>query len=105
MAGLVVKAIDVDLLSEDDFLGQGETASDGSFTILYRQEQFVKNVLESFTEGGPDIVLTIYRRIWKAFTYYKKKGRRCTVREVSNFPRFRRITKFRRLNTDLSSQV
>lgn len=60
MAGLVVKAIDVDLLSEDDFLGQGETAMDGSFTILYRQEQFVKNVLESFTEGGPDIVLTIY---------------------------------------------
>ncbi len=62
LSGLVVKAFDVDLLSEDDFLGQGETASDGSFTILYRQEQFVKNVLESFTEGGPDIVLTIYDR-------------------------------------------
>ena len=59
-SGLIIKAFDVDLLSDDDFLGQGETASDGSFTILYRQAQFVKNVLESFTEGGPDIVLTIY---------------------------------------------
>ena len=59
-SGLLVKAFDVDLLSEDDFLGQGETASDGSFTILYRQSQFVKNVLESFTEGGPDIVLNIF---------------------------------------------
>ena len=60
LSGLIVKAFDIDLLTEDDFLGQGETASDGSFTILYRQAQFVKNVLESFTEGGPDIVLTIY---------------------------------------------
>jgi hypothetical protein len=60
MSGLIVKAFDIDFLSEDDFLGQGETASEGSFTILYRQKQFVKNILESFTEGGPDIVLTIY---------------------------------------------
>ena len=60
MSGLIIKAFDVDLLSEDDFLGQGETASDGSFTILYRQKQFVKNIVESFTEGGPDLVLTIY---------------------------------------------
>ncbi|GJM30223.1 MAG: hypothetical protein DHS20C17_28580 [Cyclobacteriaceae bacterium] len=60
LQGLMIKAFDVDLLTEDDFLGQGETATDGSFTILYRQAQFVKNVLESFTEGGPDIVLTIY---------------------------------------------
>jgi hypothetical protein len=60
LPGLMVKAFDIDVLSEDDFLGQGETAVDGSFTILYRQAQFVKNVLESFTEGGPDIVLTIY---------------------------------------------
>ena len=60
MPGLIVKAYDIDLLSDDDYLGQGETASEGSFTILYRQKQFVKNILESFTEGGPDIVLTIY---------------------------------------------
>jgi hypothetical protein len=58
--GLTVKAFDVDLLSEDDFLGEGETAFDGSFTILYRQKQFVKNIVESFTEGGPDLVLTIH---------------------------------------------
>lgn len=62
LPGLMVKAFDVDLLSEDDFLGQGETASDGSFTILYRAEQFVKSIVESFTEGGPDIVLTIYNQ-------------------------------------------
>lgn len=74
MTGLIVKAIDVDLLSEDDFLGQGETASDGSFTILYRQEQFVKNVLESFTEGGPDIVLTIYNESGKLLHTTKRRG-------------------------------
>jgi len=34
LPGLVIKAFDVDLISEDDFLGQGETATDGSFTIL-----------------------------------------------------------------------
>ncbi len=60
LSGLSVRAFDVDLTSEDDFLGQGETSHDGSFTILYRKEQFVKNVVESFTEGGPDIVLHIY---------------------------------------------
>ena len=49
LSGLTVKAFDVDLLSEDDFLGQGDTAFDGSFTILYRQKQFVKNIVESFT--------------------------------------------------------
>ncbi len=74
MSGLIVKAIDVDLLSEDDFLGQGETASDGSFTILYRQEQFVKNVLESFTEGGPDIVLTIYDATGQLLHTTKRRG-------------------------------
>jgi len=65
---------DVDLLSEDDFLGQGETASEGSFTILYRQEQFVKNVLESFTEGGPDIVLTIYDDTGHLLHTTKRRG-------------------------------
>ena len=59
---LLVKAYDIDLLTEDDFLGQGETTIDGSFTILYRKEQFVKSVIESFTEGGPDIVLKIYNK-------------------------------------------
>lgn len=74
VSGLIVKAFDVDLLSEDDFLGQGETASDGSFTILYRQEQFVKNVLESFTEGGPDIVLTIYDDTGQLLHTTKRRG-------------------------------
>ena len=74
MSGLIVKAFDVDLLSEDDFLGQGETASDGSFTILYRQEQFVKNILESFTEGGPDIVLTIYDDTGHLLHTTKRRG-------------------------------
>ena len=58
--GLLIKAYDVDLLTDDDFLGEGETTRDGSFTILYRKDQFVKNIVESFTEGGPDIVLRIY---------------------------------------------
>ena len=58
--GLLIKAYDVDLLTEDDFLGEGKTTLDGSFTILYRKDQFVKNVVESFTEGGPDIVLRVY---------------------------------------------
>ena len=74
MPGLVVKAFDVDLLSEDDYLGQGETAMDGSFTILYRQEQFVKNVLESFTEGGPDLVLTIYDKRGVLLHTTKRRG-------------------------------
>ncbi len=58
--GLLIKAYDVDFLTEDDFLGQGETTLDGSFTILYRKEHFVKNTVESLTEGGPDIVLKIF---------------------------------------------
>lgn len=58
--GLLIKAYDVDLLTEDDFLGQGETTLDGSFTILYGKDQFVKNPVESLTEGGPDIVLKIF---------------------------------------------
>ena len=74
VSGLVIKAFDVDLLSDDDFLGQGETASDGSFTILYRQAQFVKNVIESFTEGGPDIVLTIYNKEGKLLHTTKRRG-------------------------------
>ncbi len=74
ISGLQVKAFDVDLLSEDDFLGQGETATDGSFTILYRQAQFVKNVLESFTEGGPDIVLTIYDQTGKLLHTTKRRA-------------------------------
>ena len=73
-SGLIVKAFDVDLLSDDDFLGQGQTASNGSFTILYRQAQFVKNVLESFTEGGPDIVLTIYDQTGKLLHTTKRRG-------------------------------
>jgi hypothetical protein len=73
-SGLIVKAFDVDLLSEDDFLGQGATASDGSFTILYRKAQFVKNVLESFTEGGPDIVLTIYDQAGELLHTTKQRG-------------------------------
>ena len=74
MSGLIVKAFDVDLLSEDDFLGQGETAMDGSFTILYRKKQFVKNILESFTEGGPDIVLTIYDETGDLLHTTKRRG-------------------------------
>ena len=74
MQGLMIKAFDVDLLSEDDFLGQGETAIDGSFTILYRKEQFVKNVLESFTEGGPDIVLNIYDETGALLHTTKRRG-------------------------------
>lgn len=62
LSGLVIKAYDIDLTSENDFLGQGETTLDGSFTILYRKEQFIKNIIESFTEGGPDIVLTIHNQ-------------------------------------------
>ena len=74
LPGLTVKAFDVDLLSEDDFLGQGETAFDGSFTILYRQRQFVKNIVESFTEGGPDIVLTIYNSAGDLLHTTKRRG-------------------------------
>jgi len=74
MSGLIVKAFDVDLLSEDDFLGQGVTAMDGSFTILYRKKQFVKNILESFTEGGPDIVLTIYDETGDLLHTTKRRG-------------------------------
>jgi len=74
LPGLVIKAFDVDLISEDDFLGQGETATDGSFTILYRQAQFVKNVLESFTEGGPDLVLTIYDQSGKLLHTTKRRS-------------------------------
>lgn len=40
--GLVIKAYDVDLLTDDDFLGQGETTLDGSFTILYRKESTLR---------------------------------------------------------------
>lgn len=75
LPGLMVRAFDVDVLSEDDFLGQGETARDGSFTILYRQNQFVKNIVESFTEGGPDIVLTIHDETGKLLhTTGRRKG-------------------------------
>ncbi len=74
LGGLLVKAYDIDLLTEDDFLGQGETASDGSFTILYRQEQFVKNVVESFTEGGPDIVLKIHNAQGDLLHTTKRRG-------------------------------
>ncbi len=74
LSGLIVKAFDIDLLTDDDFLGQGETAMDGSFTILYRQKQFVKNVLESFTEGGPDIVLTVYNHQGELLHTTKRRG-------------------------------
>jgi len=60
LEGLTVKAFDIDLLSEDDYLGHGITTINGSFTILYRKEQFVKSRIESIAEGGPDIVLRIY---------------------------------------------
>ncbi len=58
--GLTVKAFDIDLLSEDDYLGDGVTTIDGSFTILYRKEQFIKSRIEALAEGGPDIVLKVY---------------------------------------------
>jgi hypothetical protein len=70
----MIKAYDVDLLTDDDFLGQGEVASDGSFTILFRQEQFVKNMLESFTEGGPDIVLKVYDQENELLHTTKRRG-------------------------------
>ncbi len=60
LEGLTVKAFDIDLLSDDDYLGHGVTAMNGSFTILYRKEQFVKSRIEAIAEGGPDIVLKIY---------------------------------------------
>jgi len=74
LPGLTVKAFDVDFLSEDDFLGQGVTAFDGSFTILYRQQQFVKSVVESFTEGGPDLVLTIFNPAGKLLHTTKRRS-------------------------------
>lgn len=74
ISGLLIKAYDIDLLTEDDFLGQGETAFDGSFTILYRQEQFVKNIVESFTEGGADIVLRVYNDSGELLHTTKRRG-------------------------------
>jgi|GEM_PF-1375312 len=58
--GLIVRAFDVDCLSEDDYLGEAQTEENGEFTIRYRQSEFVNNVLERFFEGGPDLVLKVY---------------------------------------------
>lgn len=60
LAGYMIKAFDVDHLSEDDFLGQGKGAKDGSFTIAYRKTDFVKSLLEVFFERGPDLILKVY---------------------------------------------
>lgn len=60
MPGLLVKAFDVDRLSNDDFLGEGTTDRNGRFTVKYRNADFVKNILEYFIEGGPDLVLKVY---------------------------------------------
>lgn len=57
---LLVRAFDVDYLTQDDFLGEAHTDAQGKFTITYRESDFVKNILEAFFEGGPDIVLYIY---------------------------------------------
>ena len=60
LTGLLIRAYDVDCLTEDDFLGESRTDRDGKFEITYRKSDFVKNILEVFFEGGPDIVLRIY---------------------------------------------
>ncbi|MDQ6973065.1 MAG: hypothetical protein Q9M30_10475 [Mariprofundaceae bacterium] len=60
LAGLLVRAFDVDFFTEDDFLGEAHTGRNGEFQITFRESDFVKNILEQFFEGGPDIVLRIY---------------------------------------------
>jgi hypothetical protein len=74
LEGLTVKAFDIDLLSDDDYLGHGITAMNGSFTILYRKEQFVKSRIESIAEGGPDIVLKIYETDGRLLHTTPKRG-------------------------------
>lgn len=60
LTGYYVRAFDADCVTEDDFLGKAQTDNNGAFTIQYRETDFVKNILESFLEGGPDLVLKIY---------------------------------------------
>lgn len=62
LVGYYIRAFDVDAPDEDDFLGEGQVNKQGQFQISYRQTQFVKTVRESFTEGGPDLLLKIYDR-------------------------------------------
>jgi hypothetical protein len=59
LCDFIVKAYDADYFSEDDYLGSAITDTKGFFEIVYREEDFVKNILELFVEGGPDLVLTI----------------------------------------------
>jgi len=60
LPGLLIKAFDADLLSEDDYLGDAQTDTQGRFIIRYRKANFVKGILEAFLEGGPDLYLRIY---------------------------------------------
>ena len=58
--GFTVKAFIVSKLKENEYIGNARTDFQGRFIIQYRKTDFVVNFLESLSEGGPDIILSIY---------------------------------------------
>ena len=58
LAGLRVKAYDVDWLSADDYLGSDVTDSNGYFEITFKKEDFDAGWYDP--EGGPDLVVKVF---------------------------------------------
>ena len=84
VTGLRVRAFDADVLSEDDYLGEGRTDKNGNFRIQYRKTDFVKSFLESLLEGGPDLVPILNQHQPNAIVFQGPAGTRNLIRWVGN---------------------
>jgi len=86
--GYMIKAFDIDHLTDDDLLGDAKTDDQGRFVIRYRKTDFVKRFLDlledSLFKKGPDIVLTVESPEGKPVTTTKPRseGKRFEFYEI-----------------------
>jgi hypothetical protein len=79
IGGLVVKAVDRDLLF-DDLLGSTVTDAGGRFEISYEEEDF-----RELFENRPDIIVSVKTADRKRLLYTSKQPVRCRAGEAAHF--------------------